>query len=331
MKNKKGEFKLPKISLIMAVYNAERYLKQALESVLSQTFKDFELIAINDGSKDSSLEILKEYENKFDNFKIINQTNKGVGPTKNLGLEVATGDYVTFLDSDDFITPDYLENLYKLAVNNDVDISCCGFNLFSDRRLNLPMPFMCRPGIYSSKNALKKIILDVTMHSFFWGKLYKRTLFTDNNIKFLNMYFEDLAASPRVFFYAKKVAVTNKSMYYYRRHRSSIVSSMNSDQINDLAMSVGILRNFLEEKKIYRYYKHYFNLYALRIEFQVFCLLLYKHTVSKNFTDFSKNFKKAIVLFNLFMSKNFNLMEDPTELPFYLVVPAKKVVKKSKV
>lgn len=317
---------MPKISLIIPVYNSELYLKEALDSVLNQTFKDFEVIAINDGSTDSSLEILKEYEGKFKDFTIINQENKGLGKTRNIGIKTAKCEYISFLDSDDFITCDYLEKLYNLIKNNDADISCCNFKIYSKNRLNFDMPLASKSCICTKEKALKKLILDVSIHHFSWGKLYKRSIFEDNNIEFYNMYFEDVATCPKVFFFANKIVITNEALYYYRRHRASIISSMNSSQINDLAVSVGILRTFLENQNIYKKYKKQFQTYSLRIGFQINFLILYKHIRHWDFIDFSKNFKKAWVLFKLFRENNFQLTGDPPMLPFYLKIPNKKKV-----
>lgn len=316
---------MPKISLIIPVYNSELYLKETLDSVINQTFKDFEVIAINDGSTDSSLKILKEYEGKIKNFTIINQENQGVGKTKNIGIKSAKCEYISFLDSDDFISNDYLEELYKLIKNNDADISCCNFKIYSENRLNFDMPFANKSCVYKKEEALKKLILDVSIHHFSWGKLYKRSIFTENNIEFYNMYFEDVATCPKVFFFANKIAITDKALYYYRRHRASILSSMNSSQVNDLAVSVGILRTFLENQNIYKKYKKQFKAYSLRIYLQINCLIIYKHIRHWDFIDFSKNFKKAFILFKLFRENNFQLIGDPPMLPFYLKIPNKKV------
>ena len=321
---------MPKISLIIPVYNSELYLKKALDSVLNQTYKDFEIVAINDGSTDSSLNILEEYKSKFNKITIINQSNKGIGISRNVGIKAAKGEYISFLDSDDFISKDYLETLYKLISENDADISCCNFNFYSDHGVNFSMPFSCKPGVYSSEEALKKLILDVNIHYFSWGKLYKRSLFINNDINFYDMYFEDVATCPKIFYFAKRIAITNKSMYYYRRHRSSILSTLNSTQINDLIISVGILRSFLESKKVYNKYKSSFKLYSFRIEFQVFAVLIYKHIVHISPSNFFKNIRKTVILFKLFREKIFKLSGDPLMLPFYLDVPSKKVLKTAK-
>ena len=109
---------MPRLSIIVPIYNVEKYLPRCIESILNQTFKDFELILVNDGSTDSSYEILKEYENKYDNFRVINQKNGGLSAAKNAGIKIAKGEYIAFLDSDDYLDKNFLETLYNMAVNN---------------------------------------------------------------------------------------------------------------------------------------------------------------------------------------------------------------------
>ena len=97
----------PKISLIIPVYNVEKYIHKTLDSVLAQTFTDYEVIMINDGSTDGSLAVLKEYASKYENFKLIDQNNCGLSRARNVGVNAAVGDYIAFLDSDDFLAPDF--------------------------------------------------------------------------------------------------------------------------------------------------------------------------------------------------------------------------------
>ena len=115
------------ISLIVPVYNVEKYLKRALTSVENQTFKNFEVIIVNDGSTDGSLEIISEFVDRNKNFTLINQENKGLGEARNVGIRHAKGRYVAFLDSDDFLEPEYLEKLYLSAIKTCADIVCCNF------------------------------------------------------------------------------------------------------------------------------------------------------------------------------------------------------------
>ena len=123
----------PKISLIIPVYNVEKYIRKTLESVLAQTFTDYEVIMVNDGSTDGSLAVLKEYADKYENFKLINQNNCGSSKARNVGINEAAGDYLAFLDSDDFLKPDFLEVLYSSAEENGADIACCNYYLYYEK------------------------------------------------------------------------------------------------------------------------------------------------------------------------------------------------------
>ena len=120
----------PAISLIIPVYNVEDYLEKALLSVQNQTFRDFEAIIVDDGSTDKSLEIIKKFCEKNSNFIFLTQKNKGPAAARNYGISVCKGDYIAFMDSDDYIEPEFLEMLYKTAIENDADITCCNFNLY---------------------------------------------------------------------------------------------------------------------------------------------------------------------------------------------------------
>ena len=116
---------MSKISVIIPVYNAEKYLGQCLDSLIGQTFSDFEIICVNDGSNDSSLDILNNYADKCDKIKIINIENSGPGPARNKGLDIASGDYITFVDADDWVDKKFLEILYASAIKTNADITEC--------------------------------------------------------------------------------------------------------------------------------------------------------------------------------------------------------------
>ena len=117
----------PKISVIVPVYNTSTYLRRCLDSILEQDFTSYEVICVNDGSTDNSLEILREYEKKSEKIKVINQVNNGVAKTRNTALKHAKGDYLAFLDSDDFVRENYLSRLYDAAIDTRSDIVICNF------------------------------------------------------------------------------------------------------------------------------------------------------------------------------------------------------------
>ena len=316
----------PKISLIIPVYNVEKFLKITLDSVFAQTFKDFEVIVVNDGSTDSSFEIIKEYSEKHDNMVVVNQENQGQGIARNNALKLAKGEDIAFLDSDDFLEPDFLEVLYKTAVDNDADIACCSFKLNYEKGFHeLFMVFTQKKcSIISSREALKKLILDITMHHYLWNKIYKRSLFTENNIIFYDMFFEDIATSPKLFYHANRVAITNKCLYNYRRHKKSTIAEMDAVKINDFIKSLGTMRNFLEYENIYKNYQYYFKAYSLRASIQVYFSILFEHIDKMNFNGMMTNLKNAGISIKLFSSSSYIPEANPPILPFYVKQPKNK-------
>ena len=317
---------LPEISLVIPVYNAERYLFKALDSVTRQTFKNFEAIIVNDGSTDRSLEIAEKFVNRNKNFIIVNQKNVGAAGAKNSGIKNSRGNYIAFLDSDDFLAPTFLEVLYSLIKKNDADISCCNFNLYHTKtKMSIYMPFTARTGVYEKEKAFAKLLSDVSFHHFPWNKLYKKTLFTENDIEFCNMFYEDVATCPKIFYYANKVAVTSKPLYYYRRHKNSIIAVMDSAKINDYVKTLGITRNFLETKNEYEKYKQRFKWYAKRVKFQVFYCILLDYIRNRTFEDIYKNLKNAGDSIDYFVSDDFiSVDKSSVELPYRVDIPKKR-------
>ena len=186
----------PAISLIIPVYNVEKFLVKALESVKNQTFQDFEVIIVDDGSTDKSIAISEKYCNENPNFRLIKQENKGPGAARNAAIKISKGEYIAFMDSDDYLEPNFLECLYNAAIENDADIVCCNFNMYyPDKKLKIYMPFNSLPGVYSKTKALRKLILDMGIHYFVWNKLSRRKIFFENNLEFDEMYFEILKES----------------------------------------------------------------------------------------------------------------------------------------
>lgn len=321
----KLSLKSPKISIIIPVYNVEKYIEKALKSVLAQTFTDYEVIMVNDGSTDGSLSILRAYEKKYDNFHLIDLCHGGLSKARSAGVNAATGEYIAFLDSDDFLAPNFLEALYNTAVENDADISSCNFYLYYDKGRNkFLMPFTARSGVYSNEVALRKLILDTTFHFFMWNKLYKRELFTQNDIKFYDMYFEDITMAPQLFYYANKVAFVNKPLYYYSRRKDSIISTIDATKINDYIKAMGITRNFLEEKGVYEIYKTAFKTYAFRFKFHMGYCIFSNHLDKLSFTDIAANIKRAYCAINLFKSDYYMPENNPPVLPSYVQPPQQR-------
>lgn len=280
------------ISLIIPVYNVEKYLRRTLESVEHQTFSNFEVVIVNDGSTDGSLQIIHEFVNRNKNFILVDQENRGVGAARNSGIKHCSGMYVAFLDADDFLEPNYLEKLYSVAIKTGSEIVCCNFNFyFENTGLKISCPINSIPGVYSGERALKKITSCIGTFAFLWNKLFKRSLFINHRIEFHNMYFEDSATSPQLFFYANTVTFIPDVLYNYVMRESSILHTMNAKKINDFMKSFGMIREFYEKKGIYKKYKRRMKGYARLLNFVISYDIFVMHFKSSNFDGFIKNLK----------------------------------------
>nr|WP_319489806.1 glycosyltransferase [uncultured Caproiciproducens sp.] len=245
----------PKISIIIPVYNVEKYVGKCLSSLVEQTYTDFEIIAVNDGSKDDSLDILHRFEERYDFVTVVNQKNSGIANARNNGLAAARGEYVCFVDSDDYVAPTYLEELYNACAETGCEISCCYYYFhFVENNFLFEYPFRCH-GVFKQSDAMKKLLRDVQIQSLVWNKMYKRTLFTDYDVKFPTMCFEDMAIANKIFAHVEKVAVIDRPLYYYNQHPASTLATMNADKINDFIRAIAMVRISLEKNGLYEKYK----------------------------------------------------------------------------
>ncbi|MDR1628360.1 MAG: glycosyltransferase [Oscillospiraceae bacterium] len=322
--------KTPEISLIIPVYNVEKYLRKTLKSVENQTFKDFEVIIINDGSTDNSIEIINEFADRNKKFTVINQDNKGPSEARNKGISISKGNYIAFMDSDDYIEKNFLEVLYKNAIKHEADIVCCNFNFYyPENKLKIYMPLIPLPGIYTGAKALKKLILDISVHHFVWNKLYKRSLFIDKGVRFYDMYFEDIATSPRLFYYAEKVVLLGRALYNYTSRKSSILGNINYKKINDFVSALGTIRNFLENKNVYKKYKNHIWVYSQKTKIVCYYYILQMHTKFSNFDGFLKNISAVNKSIDYFISGKY-VPHENIHIP-NLICSVKQPVKKHQI
>lgn len=211
---------MAKISVVVPVYNVEKYLKECIDSIINQTLEDIEIICVNDGSTDSSLEILNNYAKKDSRIIVINKSNSGYGHTMNMGLNAASGEYIGIIESDDFADKNMFEALYKLAKEYDADIvKGDWYNYWSKNK------FARKNNRISSAKTLKltnskqdKSLLRI--NPSVWSAIYKKEFLNKYNIRFLETpgaSYQDLAFSFKVFALAEKVILTDKAYLYYRQ------------------------------------------------------------------------------------------------------------------
>ena len=206
----------PLISVIIPVYNVERYLKQCLNSVIRQTYENLEIICVNDGSTDNSLAILKEYEQKDHRIVVISQENKGLSAARNTGLTHVTSDYVSFIDSDDYIDPRYIEVLYTKLHESNADFSLCDILPFGNNIYkNLQWIDWCRTRLKWSADIPINPNNLVVMS---WAKLFKMDVIRKHNLQFPEGLFnEDNYWHFLYCAYSKKYAIAHEKLYFYRK------------------------------------------------------------------------------------------------------------------
>lgn len=210
------------ISVIVPVYNVERYLRDCLDSVLGQTYTNLEIILVDDGSTDGSSALCDEYGRLDRRVHVIHKVNGGLSSARNAGLDVATGELIGFIDSDDWVEPQMYELLYKGMNETFADVSVCGVTKIyptSEKAQNFP-----RRRIYSRRKALFELVNSQDLESFAWNKLYKRGLFDE--VRFPEgRIFEDLITLPKLFNQVGRVVHLNECLYNYRRNDESILGT----------------------------------------------------------------------------------------------------------
>ncbi|MDR0677834.1 MAG: glycosyltransferase [Holosporaceae bacterium] len=223
---------IPKMSIIIAVYNVEEFLKQCLTSVLNQSLKEIEIICVNDGSQDNSLDILNEFAATDNRLIVINQENKGQGAARNSAMKVARGEYIGFVDSDDWIDLDYFQKLYETAQKYNADIACCGIvrEYSSKSRIKLNIK---EEKLYCS--AIERYrIAEIPQKSYIYNKIYKRSELENNEIFFPEgVYFEDIYFSTRALYFLQTLVSVPKIVYHYRVNYQSTTRNMSDKKQRD--------------------------------------------------------------------------------------------------
>ena len=247
----------PLISIIIPVYNCEDYLSRTLDSILVQSLKNIEIICINDGSQDKSLEILQQYAERDSRIVVIDKENGGQSSARNKGLEVAKGDYIGFIDADDTIPEDYYQKLYDNAFNSNADIVQCRALMIYEKdgcikewELNKDILTL------DSRNSNFNKLLMTYASGFVWNKIYRRSLF--HNITFINgIYWEDNPFNLEIALKASKILSIPDTYYYYLQRENSTVYSKNAKIHFDLLKSSEYIIDYLNNPKNQIAKKHY--------------------------------------------------------------------------
>ncbi len=211
---------MAKVSVIVPVYNVEKYLSECANSIINQSLADIEIIFVNDGSTDKSGEILENFAKQDQRIIVINKSNSGYGNTMNMGINAASGEYIGIIESDDFADSKMFEELYKIAVENDADIvKSDWYHYWSKNKFSRKNNRISSAKAFKVTNSFEDKSL-LRIDPSVWSAIYKREFLNRNNIKFLETpgaSYQDLAFSFKVFALAKRVILTDKAYLYYRQ------------------------------------------------------------------------------------------------------------------
>lgn len=232
------------ISIIIPVFNAENYIKRMLESVLDQTYQKFECILIDDGSTDSSYSICKKYEEKDIRIRCFTQENHGVSYTRNKGIGLARGQFIAFLDADDFIPANYLYELVKCCEIGDAAV--CDTVILDDKEVKFR--FTAGRAVLTQNDAINALLIRKAINSGPAGKLYKRELIA--NLKFPSIKtYEDILFTLDALLKADKIVTTDRTQYFYVENNNGAMSKMIKNPSLDIVIATERLLQFIAQRK----------------------------------------------------------------------------------
>ena len=249
--------KTPDVSIIIPVYNVEKYIDDCLNSIESQTLRNLEIICVDDGSTDNSLKILKKHAKQDNRITVISQHNQRQGQARNMGMRFANGNYIFFCDSDDLLEKECLKQLLNKITSEKSDICIFGAKNFSDDISNYTIKDFRDTSAYANRKnkvcTYKDIKNAIFSHFYPWCKLYRRQFIVDNDIKFTTgVFFEDVIFSVKSVILAKRISILDKNMYLYREEQknSTMGVAKTTDKSDDVFLFLQQVRDFLVQQSL---------------------------------------------------------------------------------
>jgi len=260
---------IPKVSIIIPVYNSDKYLEQCLNSVIEQIFKSIEIIVVNDASTDNSLEIIKKYQIKDDRIVLVNlEERRGVANARNKGLECARGEYISFVDSDDWVSKDYIEFLYENIEKEKTDMVSTSFYFYNDvtkeYKEHKISHFYCENDFSTIKQKQKLLSLLSFHKAVLWSKIYNKNFLLSNNLSFIETGgHEDELLNYEVFLLSNKLKFINVPIYFYRIGRNVSLSN-NRLVLYYIIQLIKQIKKFLLKRKLCNLYRFSFFKFSIK-------------------------------------------------------------------
>ena len=306
----------PLLTVVIPVYNVERYLKRCIESVLAQEWKDYEILLVDDGSTDHSTQICDDYVKDYDFISVIHKENGGLSEARNTGISHAKGEYVYFPDSDDWIEPDTFIALAEALESQEFDI--ISFNrdfVKGEEDAIVSEPEVTQ--VFEGKDAFVQMLKHRYITGFANDKIYRKSLFVDNNILFPSRkYYEDLGTNYKLFLSAKKVYATNQKYYHYLiDNPDSITQSWNEKKFRDMfgfykeVFYSDFVRSQLNQEEL-----HISQLYYVNGLIHILASL-YKSKLDKEYIDITDEVKQELLKNSVSLSQ---MKDQPNKLKYVL-------------
>lgn len=293
-----------KVSVIIPAYNVEKYINRCLESIISQTLKDIEIIVVNDGSTDSTLKKIAIFIEKDERINLINKDNQGVSSARNDGIKMAKGEYIFYIDGDDFIEENTLEELYNYAIRKDLDVVISDIYIYKNKKIINTMKDIeiKNEEVISAKDYLVKYFNNKGTYSV-CNKLWKKSLYIDNNVfhpKDIS-YGEDGCTVPRLIINSNKIGKIKKCFYYYCMNEESAMHRGNKIKAYDYMKGYLLVKDYFQKKDISWYTDYDFNYKFYFVYSHIINMSYYNKIIQKNN---NKDFKMVYDEMLNFIRKN---------------------------
>ena len=312
------------ISVIVPVYNVEAYLKKCVDSIINQTYKNIEIILIDDGSTDSCGEICDLCAANDERIIVIHKENGGLSDARNAGIEIHKGKYVTFVDSDDWVEPTYVEQLYRLLIENDADLSVCDFRCVYNENNSHDSPTSDQKVfVWNRKEALTMLLSGNKMSTSAWAKLYKCKYFMEKGIRYpKGRLYEDIPVTYSILLNANKIVYGCYTLYnYFIRSNSISNSSFTPQKMHVIEHMEAVTQQILKE------FPQFDKLCAIalfQVNYNIYLILDYKRDnkkYKKKLIEAIKKYRNAVII-----SKNSNIKWRLKALTTYLGLPVSKAI-----
>lgn len=312
------------ISVIVPVYKVEKYLNRCIDSIIKQTYHNLEIILVDDGSPDNSGKICDEYAKKDKRIKVIHKPNGGLSDARNYALEIAEGEYIGFVDSDDYIKEDMFQTLYDLCEENKADISIVSFyEMIEDKVIAVRNSGELQ--IMDKIEAIKELLIDTKIQSYAWNKLFRKELFVGTRFP-TGKNFEDIATTLILFEKCNKIVRLEEPKYCYVRRNDSIVGIRNYKTYHDYMEVIWDKYLYLKDKypsiEVYNAYNFIINM------IWVYTIIV-SYDIKELYSEFDKRYKNFIEIITKYREEIIDKLEDYNKAILYMMLTDKNTSRKA--